>query len=667
MMASTSSAFFCAIMALVLWVSIGWLYARRLALHPALVLPLAPMLGWAVQNVIALVLMQLVGFSIPAILATIPLACLPALLPPGSVKSLLMRRDDGDAARLSGWIYLAAALAALIPAAAVMPKFLGDGVVLAAPIFDHSKVALIDEMLRNGLPPANPVFAEGGGAGSVSYYYLWHVGAAQIARLTGASGWEGDIGASWFSAFASMCLICGLARRFSASRFAPVLALAFALTGSLRPVLVALIGEERLHGVLKHGSGFAGWLFQTSWSPHHIAAASCLVIAVLLMTRLALRPGHFVAFVLTLILAAGFESSIWVGGFTLALAGGGVGLVLLWRAAPDRRPGFMMACLVAALGAAALSSPLIAAQIQAGAARGGGSPLALQPFAILGIDFPLPLRRFLDVPAYWLVLLLIEFPLIYVPGLLAFRRLLQAGTGDPETRLTLMALAVLTLACLMSSWLLHSTVGDNNDFGWRAVLPALLILIALAAGSVADWLHRRRVLSGLIMLATFALTLPDAATIMAGNLFGAPSDAAQAFAETPAMWASLRRHTAADTRIANNPAFLQNELPWPINISWALLADRRSCFAGNELAIAFAPLSPAQRAQSAALFLRVFDGSGSSDDVALLVKRYGCRAAVVTATDGAWVRDPFASSPLFRLAETAAGKWRIYVAAEGTE
>jgi hypothetical protein len=30
--------------------------------------------------------------------------------------------------------------------------------------------------------------------------------------------------------------------------------------------------------------------------------------------------------------------------------------------------------------------------------------------------------------------------------------------------------------------------------------------------------------------------------------------------------------------------------PWPVNISWALFADRWSCFAGSELALPFTSL-----------------------------------------------------------------------------
>ncbi len=45
-----------------------------------------------------------------------------------------------------------------------------------------------------------------------------------------------------------------------------------------------------------------------------------------------------------------------------------------------------------------------------------------------------------------------------------------------------------------------------------------------------------------------------------------------------------------------------------------------------------------------------------------LATKYGCRVAVVTALDGAWTRDPFATSEHWRLVETSAQGWRIYVA-----
>ena len=113
------------------------------------------------------------------------------------------------------------------------------------------------------------------------------------------------------------------------------------------------------------------------------------------------------------------------------------------------------------------------------------------------------------------------------------------------------------------------------------------------------------------------------------------------FAQTPEMWAAVRRHAAPDERVANNPLFLQDLTPWPVNLSWALLSDRRSCFAGRELTLAYTALPRARREEIDAQFIRVFAGDASSQDVEELATRYDCRVVVVTAQDGAWRKDPF--------------------------
>jgi hypothetical protein len=96
-------------------------------------------------------------------------------------------------------------------------------------------------------------------------------------------------------------------------------------------------------------------------------------------------------------------------------------------------------------------------------------------------------------------------------------------------------------------------------------------------------------------------------------------------------------------------------------MSWALFADRSSCFAGRELAIAFVPLSPDRREAINAQFIRVFDGKGTPDDIGDMARKYGCDVVVVVPQDKAWDADPFASSTDYRLAESRAGQWRIYV------
>jgi hypothetical protein len=100
--------------------------------------------------------------------------------------------------------------------------------------------------------------------------------------------------------------------------------------------------------------------------------------------------------------------------------------------------------------------------------------------------------------------------------------------------------------------------------------------------------------------------------------------------------------------------------PWPVNISWALMANRRSCYAGKELAIPFAPVPAARREVIEAQFVRVFAGEAAVGDVEQLATRFQCNVIVVTPQDGAWRRDPFAAGDIYRPIETQPGAWRIY-------
>ena len=122
----------------------------------------------------------------------------------------------------------------------------------------------------------------------------------------------------------------------------------------------------------------------------------------------------------------------------------------------------------------------------------------------------------------------------------------------------------------------------------------------------------------------------------------------------------MRRHTAPAERVANNPLFLADSVRWPVNISWALFADRRSCFAGWNLARAFVPLPEPEIDRINGLFERVFAGAGSPQDIRDLATRYDCRVIVLTPGDGAWRRDPFAGSRYFRLVDEKPERWRIY-------
>jgi hypothetical protein len=173
-------------------------------------------------------------------------------------------------------------------------------------------------------------------------------------------------------------------------------------------------------------------------------------------------------------------------------------------------------------------------------------------------------------------------------------------------------------------------------------------------------LARRRVIGTIAGVALVGLALPNGLGLLRHNIVGRFSEDGVRFGDAPALWAAVRRHTALDERIASNPRLTGALTPWPISLSWALLANRRSCFAGDELALAFSARQPQVRARAADLFDRVFAGTGSAADLASLVQDFDCKVIVLTPQDGAWSRDPFAASPLFTRVVEVDGKWRIY-------
>ena len=230
---------------------------------------------------------------------------------------------------------------------------------------------------------------------------------------------------------------------------------------------------------------------------------------------------------------------------------------------------------------------------------------------------------------------------------------------DRDKRRIAKIFALLAAASLVCAGLFVSTIGNNNDLGWRAVLPGVIVLTVFAAVGLSRWIAGRVRAAAAAAIAAWLLGLPDGVSFVRENAVGILTPDGKVFAQTPEMWAAVRRHAAPDERVANNPLFLQDLTPWPVNLSWALLSDRPSCFAGWELTLAYTALPRARREEIDAQFIRVFAGDASPQDIEALAHLYDCRVVVVTAQDGAWRKDPFATSALYRLVDDDA-RWRIY-------
>jgi len=629
----------------VFFTCLGLPLARKAAFPGVPPLSLAPAFGWATYNVIALPTLSVTGFSTLAVslysLAAASLAAL-AWRPP--------RRAPSPSMPL--WALAIAATMGMLPLAAILPKFVPGGVLLAPPMFDHVKIALVDAILRDGLPVPNPFYGPRD-PGHLAYYYLWHFGTAVVARLPHVGGWQAEAAMTGFTAFSSSLLMAGLAIALGGRAFAIIATAVLSLAGSLRPILIAAVGERGANALIPGNSDIGNWLNQAAWVPQHMASATCVVLSALLMSRMA-DGGWWLAALLSLTVAAGFQSSIWVGGIAFTAVGFALGVWLLWRTPTD-----WLRVLLRLSGAACLTSllvaPFVMAELRGLATRGGGAGIAVAPYQVLGSVAGPPWRALLDVPAFWL-LLPFAFPALAPLGAAC---LLQPEVlkTDPARRPLAATLCITALACLVIAWLFRSTL-DNNDLGWRAVLPALLVA-APASGCLAERLMARRPLAILPFALIAALGLPQTVIFAGDYLRGQrPGDPA-GFARAEPLWQAVRRIAAPDERIASNPLAVAAATPWPVNIAWAVLADRPSCYAGWETVLAYGGVSRATLETLDARFTRVFAGRPNGADMEAIATLANCRIAVVTPADGAWAADPFSTSPLYRLV-TQSPAWRIY-------
>jgi hypothetical protein len=475
------------------------------------------------------------------------------------------------------------------------------------------------------------------------------------------SGWEADIGLTFFSVLVSLALMMAMAARLSGRRSAAVWVGLVAGCATWRTTFEWLFGVDAMERWLPAPGGLGGWMFQSSWVPQHLMSTSCVLAAVYLISRLAERPSVFGALVLGLMVAAGFEASTWIGGLCFAFACIALVPIALVQGEARRRRALFLALCAAGLIAALVSTPFLIDQAAAAARRQHQFPVALHMPESIGPAMSASWRMLLAIPAYWLVLLPLELSLSYLAGMAVMIRSLHwlKLVSRSQRRLALLLMA-LALASLLIATFLASTLAFNNDLGWRATLLSVTALIVLAAVGLSFWTAAKQWLPIALAAMAIALSAPETARLVHDNWLAHPEPGSGAFANQPAMWQKVRDHTAPDQRVANNPYAFRDMTPWPVNISWALLANRRSCYAGWELSQVYTSVPHDQLYLVDAKFRRIFAGDASPEDLHQLATTYDCSTAVVTVRDGSWSKDPFATSPDYRLVEELPEQWRIY-------
>ena len=373
-MASPDNALFCALIATAFWPLLGYALGRRL-LPRVLAIGAAPVIGWSVHSAATLPIYLLFGFS-PFLVAGIGAVCI--LVAGFSLSQPSSAGETEPAFDHSG-----------VGVRCRRGRRTHSGGYNSPEVFRRCRLAC-RRNLRSCKnrdyrcdDAARPTTGQSRvwrsrRAGGLAYYYLWHFSAAEIALVTSMSGWEADIGLTWFTAFASLSLMMGLAVWLSKRATAAIWVVTLAAAGSLWVTLYSIFHAKSLAPLLLPPIGMASWLFQATWVPQHLMAASCVVTAMLLVTRYALQQTLVLVLTIAMLIIAGFESSAFVGGITFAFASLIAAPILFAEADPKMRLRFVGGIAIAALLVVCLIAPFVRDQVATVHARGGVTPLLLR-------------------------------------------------------------------------------------------------------------------------------------------------------------------------------------------------------------------------------------------------------------------------------------------------
>jgi len=402
---------------------------------------------------------------------------------------------------------LVAALWFAIALVSLVDMPVGSLLYRGGPYYDHiAHTAIIDAVVRSGVPPANPFFHPGHPI-DVVYYHLWYL-VGGVAWLSGgavtterAASLAGTVWAGW-SFFAIVALLLReLGGRDAQSVDRRVrMALFVAFVGGLDALIV--VPNDIFYAVTGHGFywdhaemwNFSGsvtmWITVFLWSPHHTVAFAACVFGFLLLREPSVGDGSAGGARRAILAGSAFASSagmsIWV---TLVAA-----LILLpWLGVLVRRRWWseLRTVIYSGMVSVALAAPFL---IDLQLARLEHSlPVAFAVRVSQPVTRALTLLGFEQVGILELANLValiptyaVELGFVMVAPLLwwSFRRRAGVPLDRDDRFLMTMFIASMVVSSFLCSVIRH------NDLGWRGIMFAQLALLIWSTDVAAVALNR---------------------------------------------------------------------------------------------------------------------------------------------------------------------------------
>ncbi len=366
----------------------------------------------------------------------------------------------------------------------IVPSEFDGGLYFTPCIYDHIKCAIINSISIHGLPPVNPWLADGGEPLALVYYFGWHAWAAQLTILTGCDAFLTECLMTGFTFALIMTACTGFVTEMCEGKFNVPIIFCLLLLGFFDFEYTNLAGiflPESWKPIYnaKEFSGF--WNLNDSflWSPQHMYAAAMVVLILWFHFNLIhsedVKTSAAYAVSIGLFATAALLNSVYSGAFALAC----VAAIMMFNYVRHRdfRNKFNRAFVwqvVAVLLCVVLSAMYLKFLFTYPPEQ---TPVAFGLMPCFG-----EITSFWQYPLYFLqfyfCILPMRWGLIYILGMIA---VLVPGIL-PEHPLISFCRKFIIISLLVV-FFVHSTF-YSNDFGWRFVAPAQLLLLVFSAFSI---------------------------------------------------------------------------------------------------------------------------------------------------------------------------------------
>jgi hypothetical protein len=581
-------------------------------------------------------------------------------------------------------LYLLIILWSCIVSFGIFPIINDGGLYVGHYIFDHMKMAIVDSIVRDGLPPLNPFYSPDGKRILLIYYYGWHFLTAQIQLLASITAWKAEVASSWFTSFALLGFLMGIAIRIYGKTRAGVFVFLLAMTNPLANILPMIMGQrwKALVGFPPvHGLELL-WT-QMLWAPQHVYSALCVIALIYFFSLYVDSKNMRVidALILALIAASGLSASIYVGGIGLIIAMPFFLFnIVKFKSHFFKRRKTIYLCMLAVIFCLILSIPVISSIRSGPPVTQKGMPLSTWIYTSSSLVEKNTLWGIIaHIILFWLQLLPLNLGVVYIIGILS---ILTFKTKIDKIKIFHILSATAVFIYLIQVQFIRSTI-MNNDFGWRCVLVPDLLLIIWAAVAFSEFtgknLYDKRSRSEdsflvkrkniIIPIGYVFLTIGILSTFHKWHIPGPQrskfsKEYHKDFFEFRHAWQEINKYTEPDSLVQFNPNSYMSKIvtPWPAPSSLALFGNRPVAYTDPESVNVFAfTYNQKQKERQRYMIQSLFESHPPDNVIREAYYKFNIKAILVNRYDPVWPSKAFEQSGLYKLVSSTK-HYKIYLA-----